>query len=233
VNEPCAHPLPDWVAEEVRRTPASTVLEQAVDVPPRWWREKLGARGLADELFDAPDDQLDRAYLFGLGKQAADSPGDARRLLWATLAWGTGRRHRNNRSRIRAVTESLDASSETLRRAAELGRTDPEGAYRVLRPHANAVRFLGPPFFTKFLYFAGGGSPTHRCLILDSMVARSLRRHCGWASLTGRYAWSSGDYVAYCDLLACWSAQLSDSTAGELVTPDRIEYVLFRRGRAA
>uniref|UniRef100_UPI0018E4525F 8-oxoguanine DNA glycosylase OGG fold protein n=1 Tax=Geodermatophilus chilensis TaxID=2035835 RepID=UPI0018E4525F len=120
MNEPCALPLPDWVAEEVRTTPASTVLNQAVDVPPQWWREELEGRGLGDELFDAPNDQLTRAQLFELGKQAAESAGGARRLLWATLAWGTGRRHRNNHSRIKAVTESLDACSETLRRAAEL-----------------------------------------------------------------------------------------------------------------
>jgi hypothetical protein len=233
VNQPCALPLPEWLAEAVRTTPASTVLNQAVDVPPQWWKERLEGRGLADELFDAPDDQITRAQLFELGKQATESAANARRLLWATLAWGTGRRHRNNRARIKAVAESLDARSETLRKAAELGRTDPEQAYRELRPYSNAVPYLGPPFFTKFLYFAGGGSSSHRCLILDSMVAKSLRRHCGWTSLTGFYAWSSDDYLAYCDLLACWSAQLSESTPGEFVTPDRIEYALFRRGKAA
>ncbi|MGY1703527.1 hypothetical protein ACI79C_03055 [Geodermatophilus sp. SYSU D00697] len=232
MKEPCALPLPDWLAEAVRTTPASTVLDQTVDVPPQWWGGALESRGLADECFEAPHDQLTRAQLFELGKQATDSAEDARRLLWATLAWGTGRRHRNNRARISAVTTSLDARSERLRKAAELGRTDPETAYLELRPHWNAVPYLGPPFFTKFLYFAGGGSSSHRCLILDSMVARSLRRHCGWASLTGRYAWSSGDYAAYCDLLVCWSAQLSDATAGSLVTPDRLEYALFQRGRA-
>ncbi|MFW3171356.1 hypothetical protein [Geodermatophilus sp. CPCC 206100] len=231
MQDPRTLPLPGWLADAVRATPATTVLHQAVDVPPEWWRHELAKRDLAYELFDVPDRQITRAQLFEMGKFAANSEEDARRLLWATLAWGTGRRHRNNRSRISAVATSLDARSETLRKAAELGRTDPRAAYRLLRPRRNAVSHLGPPFFTKFLYFAGSGSADHRCLILDSMVAKSLRRHCGWTSLTGFYWWPADDYAAYCDLLARWAQELT-ADADEPVTADRIEYILFTRGKS-
>jgi hypothetical protein len=207
------------------------VIGQSVLVNRRWWADRLGATTFVDELFDAPDESLTRAQLFELGASAGESPRHARQLLWATLAWGTGRRHRHNRARLYAMVDGGDELSETLRAAAATCRTDVGAAYRQLQPYRNAVSHLGPPFFTKFLYFAGGGSDTHPCLILDSMVARSLRRDCGWASLTGRYTWPASDYVAYCELAGRWAAQLSDANAGEAVRPDQIEYALFQAGK--
>jgi hypothetical protein len=48
--------------------------------------------------------------------------------------------------------------------AAETSRHDPTGAYQLMRPgRHNAIRSLGPSFFTKFLYFAGGGAQNHPC----------------------------------------------------------------------
>jgi hypothetical protein len=119
-----------------------------------------------------------------------------------------------------------DGFSEVLSEAAATSRTDAAAAYRQLQPYRNAVSHLGPPFFTKFLFYAGGGS-----LILDSMMARSLRRDCGWTSLTGLYTWPASEYVAYCELPSRWAGELSDADAREAVRPDKIEYVLFRAGR--
>lgn len=198
-----------------------------------WWQKRLQDTPFADELFEAPDDRLTRAQLFALGERASESPQDARRLLWATLAWGTGRRHRNNRARINAVVKGGNEVSEVLRHAAEVGRTDPAAAYQLLRPRRNAIKHLGPPFFTKYLYFAGGGGEGHPCLILDSLVAKSLRRECGWTELSGWYSWPASQYAAYCELLTCWAKELNADPSGELVRPDQFEYVLFRRGRTS
>lgn len=40
-----------------------------------------------------------------------------------------------------------------------------------------------PAFFTKLMYFAGGGHPHHPCAILDENVALALQKTCGWTSL--------------------------------------------------
>jgi hypothetical protein len=231
MSEPSQLPLPEWLSTNVRATPAVEVVGQPVTVNRSWWEERLGGTPFADELFDSPDERLTRAQLFDLGKRAGKSPENARRLLWATLAWGTGRRHRNNGARVTAVADRSDELSEVLRRSAEVGRTDPSAAYRLLRPYRNAVSHLGPPFFTKFLYFAGGGSAAHPCLILDSLVARTLRRECGWTELAGWYSWSADQYVDYCELLARWAKVLSEKEPGEAMRPDQLEYALFNRGR--
>ncbi|TQN42120.1 hypothetical protein FHU33_1514 [Blastococcus colisei] len=231
MSEPSQLQLPEWLSTNLRATPAAEVAGQPVTVNRSWWEERLDGTPFADELFDSPEERLTRTLLFELGERAGKSPEDARRLLWATLAWGTGRRHRNNRARVTAVVKGGDELSEVLRRAAEVGRADPSAAYRLLRPYRNAVSHLGPPFFTKFLYFAGGGSAAHPCLILDSLVAKTLRRQCGWTELTGWYSWPANQYVDYCELLARWAKELSDDVTGDAVRPDQLEYALFNRGR--
>ncbi|WP_349642943.1 hypothetical protein [Blastococcus sp. CCUG 61487] len=195
-----------------------------------WWVAALGDTPFADEVFETDDGRLRRTQLFRLGERATESPEDARRLLWASVAWGTGRRHRLNRARLRSVLGRQDDVSAALQQAAEVSRTDSRAAYRLMRPGRNTVRYLGPPFFTKFLYFAGGGSPAHPCLVLDSLVAKALRQDCGWNGLTGRYVWSADEYAAYCDLLTRWADELNED-GGDPVRPDQLEYAMFDHGR--
>jgi len=212
------------------------ISKHRVAVNPEWWKRRLGDSGFAGEMFDAPGDALTRAALFDLGRAAGDSPADARRLLWAALSWGTGRRHRLNKSRIASVSEAADRLGKLLSEAAVASREDPEAAYRLLRPHGNVVRYLGPPFATKFLYFAGGGDPAHPSLILDSRVAASLRDDGGWTSLTGVFSWPAESYGAYSRLLHRWAREAGERLADERgprpVTPDQLEYALFRGRRA-
>jgi hypothetical protein len=228
-------PVPSWLLHAVGGMAADSIPRHSVAVNPEWWGRRLTENGFADEMFSAAGDVLTRAALFDLGRAAGDSPVDARRLLWATLSWGTGRRHRLNRSRIASLRKSPDALGKLLAEAAIVSRQDPEAAYRILHPARNAIRYLGPPFGTKFLYFAGGGEPAHPCLILDSRVAASLRNDCGWTSLTGVFSWPAESYGAYSRLLHRWArevgSQLADRDPGN-VTPDQVEYVLFRGRRA-
>ncbi len=108
-----------------------------------------------------------------------------------------------------------------LAKAVKESRCDPAGAYAVLRQERrNEIRWLGPSFFTKFLYFAGGGAPSHPCLILDRIVATALCEHCGWASLHRTGPWSAETYQCYCTLLTRW-AQAAHCA------PDELERTLF------
>ncbi len=228
-------PVPRWLVHAVGGMDSGFIPRHSVAVNPGWWGRCLTEYGFADEMFEAPGDVLTRAALFDLGRAAGTSPADARRLLWAALSWGTGRRHRLNKSRIASVSKSPDALGKLLAEAAIGSREDPEAAYRLLRPAGNAIRYLGPPFATKFLYFAGGGEPAHPCLILDSRVAASLRNDCGWTSLAGVFSWPAESYGAYSRLLHRWageaSSQLAQRGPGQ-VTPDQVEYALFRGRRA-
>lgn len=127
-------------------------------------------------------------------------------LLWNTLAWGSGTRNRNNRTRIQSMAEDPAGKVAVLREAATLCWTDPEGAYALLhRGRRATIRGLGPAFFTKVLYVAGAGAPDHPSLILDARVARALRA-AGWESLpTGE--WLSSDYKRYAELVERWTEE--------------------------
>jgi len=76
---------------------------------------------------------------------------------------GSGNKRRNNKARIAAIAADPEAASALLQQAAARSRTDPQAAFDRLYPNnRTAVSDLGPAFFTKYLYFAGGGDPPTR-----------------------------------------------------------------------
>jgi hypothetical protein len=122
--------------------------------------------------------------------------------------------------RLDSIAADVTAARNSLTRAADLSRADPGGAYALLlRPSPGAITYLGPAFFTKFLYFAGSGSPDHPCLILDARVAMSLHA-IGWTSLRTGGAWPTWTYLRYLGLLSRWASEHG-------VAPDELELTLF------
>lgn len=196
--------LPVWAVPVRPRDEA--VDRHLVRIRERWWQAAITTRDLPGEPPSGPT--LTRA-----GVWAAD---DVFTLLWRALAWGSGSHLRLNSRRLNAIAADVPLAQRVLTTAAELSRHDPAGAYLVLRPNGrNAFPSLGPSFFTKFLYFAGGGDPAHPCLILDRVVATALRDRCGWTSLHRTGPWPSATYQRYCDLLARWARE-SGHAADEL-----------------
>lgn len=166
---------------------------------------------------------ISRSDLFALAQAVlAPDADDATTLslLWRTLAWGAGTSGRNMRRRMKSVRADAPGFAILLREAGAAARTDPRAAYELMYPaRRTAIRFLGPAFFTKFLYFAGAGEPDHPSLILDARVAAALSTRCGRDGL--RYGgWKSETYEAYCALLGRWSEQHG-------VRADVIEHRLF------
>lgn len=202
--------LPPWATPRAPR--ATAVAGQAVAVPAAWWRHAITSRSLPGT---PPPASLTRADVWRQRE-------DVCTLLWHALAWGAGRFLRQNAKRLTAIAEDLPRAGALLAEAASLAGSDPEAAFAVLRPDRhNAIGHLGPSFFTKFLYFTGGGAPDHPSLILDRRVATALREHCGWTSLNRMGPWPPWTYGRYCALLRRWSTDLS-------CAPDEIELVLFR-----
>jgi hypothetical protein len=197
--------LPTWAVPSQPRQMA--VNEHTVRIREQWWHEAVTSLGLPGTPPIGPT--LTRAQVW--------SPaGDVFTLLWRALAWGSGSQLRNNKRRLNSIAADVPRAEELLTRAAETSRHDPAGAYMLLRPgRYNALPSLGPSFFTKFLYFAGGGAPDHPCVILDQIVATALRDRCGWTSLHPKGSWPAHTYQRYCDLLARW-AHDTHRTADEL-----------------
>ncbi len=197
------------------------VLEQSISVDPGWWGSHTSGATLAA---DGAHSSLTRRDVFSLAPAARETAEGALDLLWASLSWGTGRSQRNNGRRVSALADN-PTLTEALQRAAELAEADPVAAYDMLRPAGNLVPYLGPPFFTKFLYFAAGDVAGRGSLILDSRVAATLRKN-GWDGLTGTYWWPTATYGRYLDLVRRWASELTQAD-GAALTSDQVELWLF------
>ncbi|WAL49798.1 hypothetical protein OQN32_28605 (plasmid) [Rhodococcus pyridinivorans] len=151
------------------------------------------------------------------------------RLLWLSMAWGTGSRRRLVHRRMRTVAAEPHRYVEVLAKAADCSRTDPGTTYALLYPgNRTRIPFLRPAFFTKLLYFAGTGNPDHPSLILDSRVATALH-HAGWTSLRSGGRWPADTYQRYTELLARWGTEQSAWT-GRTIIGDVLERWLFDHG---
>ncbi|WP_410657222.1 hypothetical protein [Amycolatopsis sp. lyj-112] len=188
--------LPEWVVSLLPER--ETVEEQAIRIRQEWWEKAVASRRLPGSPPTATT--LTRADVWAPAEHVFT-------LLWRTLAWGSGSHLRQNSQRLNSIEADVVRAEDLLTRAAEESRRDPERAYALLRPRHNEIRGLGPSFFTKFLYFAGGGAPEHPCLILDRVVATALREKCGWESLHRAGPWPPETYRRYCDLLARWARE--------------------------
>jgi len=142
--------LPTWAVPSQPRQAA--VDEHTVRIRAQWWREAITFRGLPGMSPVGPT--LTRAQVW-------TTTGHVHAAV-AGLAWGSGSHLRQNSRRLDSIAADVSRAENLLTAAAEASRHDPAGAYAVLRPdRRNTLLSLGPSFFTKFLYFAGGGAPEH------------------------------------------------------------------------
>ncbi len=129
---------------------------------------------------------------------------------------------------MRAFTANPDTVEKNLRLAASI-LTD-EGAvaaYRSMLPGGRAkTKFMGPAYFTKFLFFIGYQNPAVtglRPLILDKRVATALRSREVFGPKAGDSRWPNTlyeRYVAYC----------RGENPGD---PEAVKVELFNEGRQA
>ncbi|MEZ5213052.1 hypothetical protein [Gordonia sp. (in: high G+C Gram-positive bacteria)] len=204
--------------------PTSEINGQGFDVNVGWWRDALRSARLDPDLVN--HEHITRQHLFSMAADAAVDPIAAERLLWNSVAWGLGSRKRLARKRIASFAADRDTTANLLVDAAVLSKSDPAAAYRLLMPHRPRIKYLGPAFLTKYLYFAGAGEPAHPSLILDSRVATSLHS-AGWKSLSCKGGWPSSTYQRYCELVERWSATCAAPRR------DLVERYLFDRSASA
>jgi hypothetical protein len=158
--------------------------------------------------------------------QRADSVEGRRHLLVASLVWGSGTKARTVDRRAQIFT-GLPAADIDARLALALDVLRSRGAVEAYRAFNNdqRIRFLGPAFFTKVLYFAGhdaGNDP--RPVILDSVVTRALRA-CGDVDAAWRdNGWTTPQYERYLEAVRAYAALRK-------VLPDQVEAALFACGK--
>lgn len=208
---------------------------------PRHWLARW-PQGLEIPPFLRQDDDVDvrravtRDDLFALAARGISTPSEAVNLYTAVCAWGTGWSTRRVARVIRPLRDLL-APGRLLKglAAAEAcrgGKGDPVEVYRQFSSGGQwQIKYLGPAFFTKLMYFAAGApespeegtstdhsSSVKQPLILDSRVARAL----GWSK---RWGWRPEQYGEYLEM----AEELRDLWSPQ-VPVDVVEYQLFIAG---
>jgi len=205
------------------------VLDQGVRFKSTWWTKYIDDRWWPPSLDELAIDashpgyqSITRRNVFGL---AGDSTPQGRvRLLLAAYVWGTGSSAFLVGRRVRTFTRTpVSELEERLTRVdCVLRAQGPIAAYgSLLSGGENYIPYLGPSFFTKYLYFAAGHPPEidPQPLILDRRVAQSINAaFAGWN--LAQSGWPSTTYGKYLDLAA-----MHCDGAGT----DRFEYSMFSR----
>ena len=144
-----------------------------------------------------------------------------------SAAWGAGTKAR---SVLRAQKPWVENShiGATLHEAASIlleGRGS-IAAYAYLLDGPGHVAYLGPTFFTKFLYFIGYGRILGQSqpLILDRFVARGMNdvRGTNW----GDTGWTAQQYEQY----VLWAG--SEVVTGPLPSEDEVEFKIWVHGKS-
>jgi hypothetical protein len=113
---------------------------------------------------------------------------------------------------------------------ARLAAADPKAAFLKLQPNRPALKSWGPNFFTKYLYFTGGGALDHPSLIVDARVLATLKEATGNLVFRPRYTnYSVGTYLAACEVMRTWAEQLSSPE--RTVGADEVERWAFAAGK--
>lgn len=145
----------------------------AVKIVPADWASFPGwPKALGDQ---ASVTWLSRGRVFEVAEQAY-AAGEWLPLLVASYAWGQGRNGYGPHRLAKVLGANPDKVEGALQNS--VAKLQTEGSVEAYKALRGTVTWLGPAFFTKFLYFAGriahpakGPSP----LILDGRVASSIR----------------------------------------------------------
>jgi len=196
------------------------------------WQEAI-----ADAALPAPTGLLATQGTFELDRKSiltfaeGEISGEtALQLLYMSLAWGLGFKGFRMGLKMKGIGETGAEKSGRLLSLAWTAVRDgesPQACYEVLlNPQGRPkIKQLGAAFATKFLYFAGGHSPT-TTPILDAVVAKALQPY-AWGSNTPTTAWHSKTYGTYSDLMTRWATEASAATDCP-VRADQIEMMLFQ-----
>lgn len=190
------------------------VLAQGIRFDPARWKRLLPDSALWPAELDGST-VVTRETVF-----AVCGNGNVTRGLVAACVWGAGTGAQSVYRRVKVFTHNEpDVLGFRLAAALEVLReSGPVAAYDALRGRLR-ISYLGPAFFTKFLYFAGYDSGSEpRPLILDRFVARGLGA--GWP----RAGWTSAQYGEYLRHVHAWAQESG-------AAPDAVELALFTAGK--
>lgn len=159
---------------------------------------------------------ISRSGVFDIA--AAESEHRELHTAVAAYVWGVGFTARMSIGRlVRTFTTNVDTVEDNLRKAATILADDGAvAAYEsMLAGGAAQTKFMGPAYFTKYLFFTGYRDPAAelRPLILDKRVATALRARGVFGPRSRNGDWPSDLYRRY--LTYCHEQNPADPVAVE------------------
>ena len=186
-----------------------------------WWPAELDACPRVGRW-----QRVDRRTVLGMA-DGVDTVEGRRHLLVATLVWGAGTKAQSvdRRGQIFVNTSTAHIDVRLTSVLTVLREKGAVAAYYACN-NDQRIAYLGPAFFTKFLYLAGHENPTshRRPLILDSVVSRALRNRKAVAEDWPFNGWTTKRYAHYLDTVH----EQAESVG---VMPDVVEAAWFAYGK--
>lgn len=239
VSPPLAHVV-DVSGDRLGDIPTTVqVLAHGFDFRPTWWQEKLRPEWgeFLNDLAPATQGRgyhhITRADLFARARGVGLD--DPVRTLVACYAWGVGKNAKSIGRYARVFTSTpSDSVRHKLGSAQSLLLDEgPAEAFASLSDGGrNRIKYLGPSFFTKFLYAVSAADEDNPApaLVLDRFVAMALNDLDGWTLTEEAVQRPVEDYVRWLNHAHTVAADLSRQR-GTLVRADAVEMAYFRHGQ--
>ncbi|MFP5021922.1 8-oxoguanine DNA glycosylase OGG fold protein [Pseudonocardia phyllosphaerae] len=184
---------------------------------PRTWRRWLGDRAVFDRL---PERVSRNAVTrqFEVAAESADDLALVTDAFIAAMVWGYGPVGLGPYRTRRVLDLNPHAPGVLAKALDDAHKGDRKAAFEAMA--GNKLKYLGPAFGTKFLYFASltAGRDDAVCPVLDSIVAGWFRTHTTFAPKIA--AWSWPVYRRYLEILDAWSSELG-------IRSDQVELLIF------
>lgn len=198
------------------------------------WNLQAWSRQLPEyaSFFDGLDtDHLDRVEAVERSPEVVDEDTAAEVFLLAML-WGYGPVGYGP-FRTRRILDRPEAKSELLEVARVAQQEGGLAAFELVaarrRSTSAFLKWLGPAFGTKYIYFLTAMNPELQpAPVMDAVVYRWFRKHAPDRSLRVDY-WDSVSYRRFLDSLAEWAQEIGHRYGHEIGLDD-VEYLIFAEG---
>ena len=167
-------------------------------------------------ILGALPERLSRAVVRQACRTASSGPDEAEGGFLVMMIWGYGTGGLGAFRTKRILTVNDQAATLLQRAAYVVAMSGALEGYRCLAT-SSRLRYLGPAFGTKFLYFCSR-EDRPPALILDKLVSQWLAENVGLA--LDPVPWDIDAYARYIDVMTAWADELS-------LRSDQLEACIF------
>jgi hypothetical protein len=193
-----------------------------------WKLEKWTNRFPQHEAFltAVHEKPLDRAQVASFGEEIT-SEDKATELFLATMIWGFGNAGYGP-FRAKRILDTPDAGANLLELAQIASQKDGLAAFDHFaskrRADGKYLKYLGPAFGTKYIYFAQmAKQPKKATPVMDAVIRHWFASNVPDTRLNLHF-WDPSSYAAYVDHLTHWAGSLNP---GDPLRLDQVEYLIF------